>query len=213
MHLLTVGDSFTYGEELEDRSNAWPCVLGKLIDYEVTNLGMPSRSNTYMARKVVEHAKSYDLIVIAWSHFARIEFADSAGIYDIWPGISDNMFREPDVTHRKQLIQYVNRHYSDNYLYRRSLTDIILTQAYLTQINKRYIMLDAFGNNRYRNLNTDIVDQVNSTYYIGWPTETMMEWTWPKKVAEGPCGHFLDEGHKIVANKIYEYIRHLGWVS
>lgn len=213
MKLLTVGDSFTWGEELEDRSNAWPHVLGKLIDYKVTNLGMPSRSNTYMARRVVEHAQAHDLIVIAWSHFARMEFADDLGIFDIWPGSSDQSFRHEDISHRKELIDYVTRYHSDEYLYRQYLTTILLTQAYLKQNNKRYIMLDAFGNNKHRNLNFDIVNQVDPTYYIGWPNETMMEWTWPKKVAEGPNGHFLDEGHVVVANKIYEYIRNLSWVS
>jgi multimeric flavodoxin WrbA len=63
-------------------------------------------------------------------------------------------------------------------------------------------MLDAFGNNQYRNLNSDIVDQIDSTYYVGWPTTTMMEWT--HGTPQGPNGHFLEQGHELVANKIYE---------
>jgi hypothetical protein len=39
----------------------------------------------------------------------------------------------------------------------------------------------------------------------------MAEWT--RGVQKGPGGHFLDDGHKKVADKINEHIRHLGWVS
>jgi hypothetical protein len=39
----------------------------------------------------------------------------------------------------------------------------------------------------------------------------MMEWTY--ETPQGPGGHFLEQGHVIVADKINEYIRHLGWVS
>ena len=71
-------------------------------------------------------------------------------------------------------------------------------------------MLNAFGNNNYRKNNT-VVDQIDSTYYIGWPNETMMEWTYG--TPQGPGGHFLEQGHQRVADKIYEHIRYLGWVS
>ena len=63
MKLLTIGDSFTYGEELRDRNKAWPHVLGKLLDYEVTNLGQPGCSNNAMVRTAIEHSNEYDLIV------------------------------------------------------------------------------------------------------------------------------------------------------
>ena len=48
MRLLTVGDSFTYGEELSDLNNAWPCLLGKQLGWSVTNLGQPASGNTRM---------------------------------------------------------------------------------------------------------------------------------------------------------------------
>ena len=88
MKLLTVGDSFTFGDELADRNVAWPFLLGKQLGYEVTNLGKPGSGNTRMVRHAVEQINNYDLIIIAWSHFARTELADENGFYDIWPGCS-----------------------------------------------------------------------------------------------------------------------------
>lgn len=211
MQLLTVGDSFTYGDELSDVTNAWPFVLGNRLGYEVTNLARPGKSNDYIVKTVVEHADNYDLIVIAWSHFARREFADAHGIYDIWPGNKGNLFTG-DLLHRRELIEYTNRHHSDEYLYYRYTLNIILMQSYLKCLNKRFIMLDAFGNTSARELGTDeILNKIDTNNYIGWPSESMMEWTYG--TLRGANGHFLEDGHKIVADKIYEYIRHLSWIS
>jgi hypothetical protein len=76
-------------------------------------------------------------------------------------------------------------------------------------------MLDTFGNHQANErtavTNQDLLDQIDPTYYVGWPNQSMMEWTYG--TPRGPRGHFLEQGHEIVADKIYEYIRHLGWIS
>ena len=218
MKLLTVGDSFTYGEELADRNVAWPYLLGKQLGYEVTNLGKPSKSNTYIVRQAIEHAHEYDLIVIAWSHFARIEFADDHGLYELWPGNRGNLFNNK-LSYRKNLLEYINRHHSDQYLYSQYLINIILLQSYFKQNNKKYIMLDSFNecydpttpSEKMRLSMPQLVNQIDSIYYLGWSKETMIEWTYG--CSKGPGGHFLEDGHKVVADKIYEHIRHLSWVS
>jgi len=209
MRLLAVGDSFTYGEELSNLNNAWPYLLGNKLGYEITNLAKPGSGNTRMIRHAVEQINNYDLIVIAWSHFARTELADENGFYDLWPGCSILPHKEFSLW-RSDVINYYSKHHNDQYLYNQYLINIILIQQYLKFNNKKYIMLDTFGNNNYRKNNT-VVDQIDPTYYIGWPTTTMMEWT--HGCLKGPGDHFLEQGHEIVADKIYEHIRHLGWIS
>jgi hypothetical protein len=209
MKLLTVGDSFTYGEELSDLNNAWPYLLGNKLGYAIDNLAKPGSGNTRMVRHAVEQINNYDLIIIAWSHFARTELADENGFYDLWPGCSTIPHKEFSPW-RSDVINYYSKHHNDQYLYNQYFINVVLLQNFLNANNKKYIMLDAFGNNNYRK-NDIIVDQIDSTFYIGWPTETMMDWTY--KTPQGPRGHFLEQGHEIVADKIYEHIRHLGWIS
>ena len=212
MKLLTVGDSFTYGEELENRSLAWPYLIANKSGWIVTNLAKPGKSKDFILRQVVENIHDYDIVIIAWSHFARFEYSDEWGVYDIWPGSLGNLF-DGEVAYRKDIIDYVTKHHDDQYLYTQYLLDIILLQNYLKVNDKKYIMLDAFGNTKpnVRNLNTELAKQIDPTYYLGWPNQSMMEWTYG--APQGTGGHFLEEGHKIVAEKIYEYIRHLGWIS
>lgn len=214
MKLLTVGDSFTYGEELSDLDNAWPFVLAKRLGYEITNLAKPGSGNIRMVRHCVEQINNYDIIIIAWSHFARIEWADQKGIYDIWPGCSE----DPHIAvapWRKYLIDHITYNHDDNYLYRQYLLNVILIQNFLKSQNKRYLMLDSFGNHqsnaRMTFSNRDLLDQVEKTYYLGWPDQSMMEWTY--NTSRGPGGHFLDQGHLQVANVIINHMKELKWVS
>ena len=75
-------------------------------------------------------------------------------------------------------------------------------------------MLDAFSNRYVKEIQSnfiDLIENIDKTYYIGWPDKTMMQWTYGTPI--GVRGHFLEEGHAIVADKIYEHIRNLGWVS
>ena len=213
MKILAVGDSFTYGDELTNPlADSWPAKLSHLLGYQIDNLGLPSTGNTYTVRTVLENFNNYDLFIIAWSHFARIEVADQFGIYDTWPGNPGLKFSN-NLDFRLELVKYYTLHYDDSYLYKQYEMNIVLLQNLLSNNNKKYLMLDAFGNNQspLRNVKTLIHDMIDTTYYLGWPNETMMEWTYGTE--QGPGGHFLEDGHKLVADKIYEHIRHLGWVS
>ena len=214
MRLLTVGDSFTYGEELAELTSAWPFLLGDKLGYEVTNLAKPGSGNTRMVRHCVEQLDNYDIAIIAWSHFARIEMADENGFYDLWPG-GGLLPHKQYSPWRWEIIDYFSRHHNDDYLYRQYLLDIILIQNFFKANNKQYLVLDSFGNHqvnqRTADQNRDLIDQIDATYYVGWPDSTMMEWAYRCPV--GDRGHFLEEGHIKVAEKIYSHMEQLSWVN
>jgi hypothetical protein len=206
MRLLIVGDSFTYGEELNDLTNAWPNLLTHRVGCELTNLSRPGSGNTRMVRHCIEQVNNYDIAIIAWSHFARTELSDENGFYDLWPGCNP-LPHEEHSPWRKEIINYYSKHHNDDYLYRQYLLNIILIQNFFKANNKSYLMLDSFGNHQYtdrRSTNTDLFAQIDSKFYVGWPDTTMMEWTYGVEI--GPRGHFLEHGHKIVADKIYKHM-------
>lgn len=213
MTLISIGDSFTYGEELADLNNAWPHLLATKLNSTVNNLGLPATGNTSMVRNAVKYCGQADLMVIAWSHYARIELADANGVYDIWPGSNERVHNQSP--YRKDVTRYISRYHNDEHFYQQYLINILLTQGFLKQHNQRYIMVNSFGNNwndfrRTADMQV-LANQIDRDYFLGWPYNQMVEWTY--KCPQGPNGHFLDEGHQRVAEKIYEHIRYLGWVS
>jgi hypothetical protein len=218
MNLLTLGDSFTYGEELEDRSNAWPSLVANQIGYKLVNLGVPANSNTGICRQLVEYFATSgeipNLVIIGWSSPGRMEYSDAFGNFSLWPGFNDEGFR---LHHpwRLKLSDYLNEYHNDEYLYVKYLQDIIFVQNFLKSQNVKCLMLTTFANNYYKkkycNAYHNYEKLIDVDNFIGWPNYGMSEWT--IFCQKGPGGHFLEQGHQRVAKKINEHIRNLSWIS
>jgi hypothetical protein len=210
--LLAIGDSFTYGDELQDVRNGWAHLLAARLGYAVTNKGVCGSGNVKMVRNLVEsNIDHYDLVVIAWSGFDRIEIADDYSTWETWPGARGNNFRVPDksVKFRNTVIDYINRYHNDLYLYRQQyLVQILLAQSYLKYHRKNYVMLDTFINHispmRFDPKNQYLVEKIDTNRFLGWPNESMQEWT--VGVPIGPRMHFLEQGHEIVAKKLHDFL-------
>ena len=217
MKILAVGDSFTYGDELENIAMAWPTVLSHKLNGSVVNKGQSGGSNDCIIRNCIEHTltHSVDLVVIGWTSPGRSEFVDEHGYYDIWPGYTGKLAIEADRLWRKDLVKYITDHHSAEAYYKRFLTQILLMQGFLKSRNQRYVMLNTLQNEHYKKTNptllSNYITQIDTDNFIGFGESGMMEWTYG--CTKGPRGHFLEGGHQIVADKIYEHIRHLGWIS
>lgn len=217
MKILAVGDSFTYGEELSDRSLAWPAVLAQKLNATVVNLGLPAASNDKIVRNVVENTLTElpDLVVIGWSSPGRLEFADEFGYYDVWPGYSGNLFMRDGMHWRKELVEYLNRYHCDEFMHRRFLGQILLVQRYLQSQGIEFIMMNVVNNEHYLNTPFDgrikYINQIDIAKFIDFGSGGMLEWTYGCNL--GPGGHFLEQGHEIVANKVYEHFRNLGRIT
>jgi len=217
-NILSVGDSFTYGEELENRDHAYPYYLAKGLKASVVNLGQPSGGNTQMIRKVIDYVISgepVDLVTIGWTSPGRMEFADANGVFDLWPGYGGALFRQGGQEWRLELLDYINKHHSPEYLYQKFIMDVIMMQSFLKERNIKYVMLSVASNEYYHNTyyNSDAIlpKHIDAANFLGWPNQGMAEWTQGCK--RGPYGHFLTDGHKKVTAKLYEHIRNLGRLS
>lgn len=217
MKILALGDSFTYGEELSDRHLSWPVLLASRLNATAENLGAPAASNDKIVRSLVEYTldNTPDLVVIGWSSPGRMEFADSYGHYDVWPGYSGNLFIKDGMHWRKELVEYISRYHSDEFFHRRFLGQVLLVQSHLKSLGIDYLMMNVVNNNHYLKTEFDslnnYIEKVDTTKFIDFGIGGMLEWTYGCKL--GPGGHFLEDGHAIVANKVYEHFRNLSRIT
>lgn len=209
--LLAVGDSFTYGDELKDRYQAWPYKLADLLDYEVHNMGLSGCSNASIVRRTLEElaVSKYDLVVIGWTSPGRIEWKDDIGIaYNIWPGYSTNGQFFKDHPWREDLLNYINKHHKPEYLYQQYLMQVVMLQSYFKANNIEYRMMDIRHKDYYRAVGKEMHDklaqQINTDKFIGWSEYGMDELT--TDLPKGKGGHPLDKGHERIANEIYTRI-------
>ena len=197
------GDSFTYGDELSDRNCAWPFLLGQMLDCPVTNFGVPGASNEYIIRKTLEKLDegNPELVFLSWTDCNRREF------------YKDTLITTNTSTAER--FDFVKHYYSDWHDSLHSFSNwacqVRTMRGYLESLNIPYWFTCSLGNklvweqyqdsDEFEKWNKQIVDKK----FIGWPQQDFIDWTATFPLAPG--GHPLEQGHKNIAEKIYEYIR------
>jgi lysophospholipase L1-like esterase len=211
--LLTVGDSFTFGDELKDRYQAWPYRLADSLEYEVHNMGQSGAGNASILRRTLEElaVNHYDLVVIGWTSPGRIEWKDDIGIaYDVWPGYPHIAMSFQDHPWRVELLNYISQHHNSAYLYQQYLIQTISLQSYFQANDINYRMIDVRHNDYYRKVGAEMHDrlaeQIHAEMFVGWGKFGMIELT--KGCAQGPGGHPLAKGHERIADELAKHIRY-----
>ena len=202
--ILTLGDSFTYGDELTDRARqAWPYILGQLLDQPVQNLGESGSCNASMVRKLLATTSeyNYDLVVVAWTDPNRFEAWHEplqrpvTVMIDSQAGLSwtDDYYRQS---------------YDPQWAWERWIDQVILAQEYLTQRRQPYLFIRVAGQLDYdvrcQNIK-HLCELVRADRFVGWPSQGMIEIA--AEAERGPGGHPLAQGHERIANEIAKYIR------
>ena len=200
--ILTLGDSFTYGEELDDLNQAWPHLLGRMFNRQVTNMGIPSGSNDRMFRLAISMTSvtHYDLVVVAWSDASRFEVRNGDRIECM-----NHSRLRPD-----WLVEFYKHGYDDRLAHERWFTNILALQAYFKSIRQPYLFCtigEVLTYDQYYPEFKHILDRIDLTYATSWPRDGFL--SWQGDCPRGPGGHPLELGHERIANKLAEYIREL----
>jgi hypothetical protein len=203
--ILTVGDSFTYGDELTNRlESAWPFLLGRQLGVTVKNLGQPGTCNDSMVRKLVKELSRtlYSVVVVGWTDVNRFE---------AW----NEFTRKPDtiMPYSESGLPWVDDYYRHSYHYQyaweRWIQQILLVQAYLTQQQQQYVFISVSGQGDILTQSqhcANMINQIQTDRFVGWPDRGMIQIA--KDTPHGPNNHPLELGHERIANEIATYIRH-----
>jgi hypothetical protein len=183
--ILINGDSFTYGEELKTPLvSAWPSLLDVFADC----IAQPGYSNDAIVNSTVRYIE-HDLrgevthAIIAWTTPHRIEL---------------NGKHLTPTSHRKygSICDYVFLDWDEEWAIDKFFNQVALLDSYLTSKNIPSIFVRTFDVP-----DTDIGD---------WIEGSIVEWM--GECPKGSGGHPLELGHQLIAEKINEHIRTLGWL-
>lgn len=219
--IYCIGDSFTAGAELPDLGMpekkysdlAWPAKLGQLLNRPTTNLGRQGCSNDRIINRALECVwkNDSDLIIIAWSVPGRIDMLDGFGNFSVWAG--KNSYHGNDIrVEIIKLLTVIHNDASDNWYLRKWLRQVILLQTFFQKYNKKYLMIQTHTsqelNSKFWNLNTDLVEKIDTSFFIGWPFSGFREWV--MGMPSMPQKHPTEEGHAVIAHNIQNAIKNLG---
>ena len=147
MLLYTLGDSFTYGEELSDpTTQSWSAVLANKLNYDLINRGKAGCGNSYIVKTAMKQVPKLkpDLVLVAWTTCARIEVADEYGVYDISPGWNRRFAKS--YPHRNTLMKYITSYHNELHQYRGWLRSVVLLQDFFKLRNINYRFINTFDN-------------------------------------------------------------------
>ena len=201
--ILTLGDSFTWGEELDNRiEQAWPYLIARQFDKRLNNLAQSSASNDRILRLAVEETiqRRYDLVVVVWSDQNRLEAWSEA----------DNQIKCVNVHNNflPWIQDYYKYSYNDDYNLEKKSLQILLLQQHFKMINQPYLFANVSGRQMSYRKNLDkfgyIWKQYDLSCFMGWYDGGLVEWA--HDCPRGPGGHPLELGHERIADQVAKYI-------
>lgn len=202
------GCSFTFGEELHDpATQAWPVIVAKNLNVAVENLGWPGASNEHIASLIIDYCSKNDVsntvFIVMWSHFSRQFFCRSENhrflrnISITWPAEYDRDLKNLLFT----------KYYNEEFLFKKTLIQIIFLQNFFKANNYPYIMCTSMGHAMPDVVHGDLkplVDMIDKTKYKGFHTASFDSLTTP--AYRQAKGHPDARAHEEMANIITKWI-------
>jgi len=221
MSILVVGDSVGFGSELPDvpeylgiygndnaddgsiaqpSQYAWPSLLAKRLDTTVNNLSIAGGSNDRIFRLALsESVKSkYSLVICAWTSVDRFDFSYQGKDLPLTAGV-DVSFSFP------WFKQYLVNHYDSTKTQQRWLAQLLSLQAFFKQQQQPYLFAKSCkvvaDNSLYY-----LSRKIDIKYCVNWESDMM---SWCVALPRGEQGHFLEQGHQLVADRFIDKIQAL----
>lgn len=208
-HLVVVGCSFAYGDELDDpKTQSWAALLGKRLGVPVVNISGKGAGNDRIQRRLFEYHyldfpnKNYPLYIIAYSQASRREeYLVDRGDYMVIDETLDNIFSKDYNFSRPHIYnsdeQKLNR---KKLLIQASILNFLRAQNvnYLTTDNIPYsqdeeLYLEANFNAMYNDVMNDFNRLADFAELV-------------KDMPKLPFGHEGYEAQELLANYTYDEI-------
>lgn len=223
MKILVLGDSNTFGAELSDlptkhfgpygndyvdpegqtricppSQHAWPTLLAQRLGCEVSNQSLIGGSNDRIFRLAMEQTllDQWDLVICAWTAVDRFDFA--TGKRDLALSVKCHFSFD-------WIKQFVALHYTSERADTNFVTKLIALQSYFAYKKQPYLFVKSCAIDLHPSVKA-LEDKIDLTYCIDWDRDFH---NWTKLDPRGSDGHFLEQGHRTVADKMYQYVSNL----
>ena len=183
--ILVNGDSFTAGEE---SSIAWPSLIQGTV-----NIATPGASNDHIMMSTIDYLETSNnvcAVIIAWTTPNRI-------------CISGKHLTPTSQRRYGEVVEHVFKDWDEEWAWRKFQHSVNMLHGYLAHKEIPHVFFSTFD------IPAGSMD--GRWYWMEWQSEGIVEWM--GDCPKGPNGHPLELGHQRIAEKVNEYIRHLGWIS
>lgn len=219
MSILVIGDSLSFGSELpdvpeylglygnDDAANgsilqhsqyAWPSLLAKKLNTTVDNLSIAGGSNDRIFRLAMSESvkNKYNLVICAWTTVDRFDFSYQGKDLPLTAGVDVSL-------HFPWFKQYLANHYDSDKSQQRWLVQLLSLQAFFKQQQQSYLFVKSYKIITDKSLNY-LSEKVDTEHCVDWESDMM---SWCVDLPHGKNGHFLEQGHHLVADRFIDRIQ------
>lgn len=203
--LITFGDSFTYGQELQNpKKDCWPQLVANFLEVPLTNNAFPGNSNDKILEQVLFDTYSFrDFVIICFSSISRFYFED----HDGWYTTILNIKQDTDV--RNEIISKLLGSTKEKWLFKRFLTQAIYLQEFLESRQVNYLFVNGFEsydtNLAKSKENWHLIQMLHKNKFVGWPDQSFGNLT--DHLPRGKFKHPLEESHLLFSQIMIEKIQ------
>jgi|LakMenEpi03Aug12_release.lakeMendotaPanAssembly.Ray.scaffolds.fasta_scaffold49262_3 lysophospholipase L1-like esterase len=221
MSILVIGDSLSFGSELSDvpehlglygndnaadgrttqpSQYAWPSLLAKRLGTTVDNLSIAGGSNDRIFRLALSKSvkNKYSLVICAWTTVDRFDFSYQGKDLPLTAGADASL-------HFPWFKQYFVNHYDSTKSQQRWLAQLLSLQAFFAQQQQPYLFAKGCKVVVHESLNY-LSRKIDTKYCVNWESDMM---SWCVALPQGENGHFLEQGHQLVADRFIDKIQAL----
>lgn len=234
MRLYFNGCSHTFGDDLNNRHDAWPAILSSRLGCNFLNDSVSGGTNDRILYRTLKQHREFDKFYIAWTYTSRFTRYRSDNNHDV---NFNAQLKHEQYGQKSEFLTYGKLHYAcwnnELYNFKLWLQNIILLQRFFESIKKPYVMInsdnnlidrwsvgwDAFNNNVqsilcFDRLNDEqlyaehleIQSLLNQIDYSNYIGWNNWWLTILKQTHNsGPTGHLLESGHVATAEYILNY--------
>lgn len=215
LKIVSFGDSFIYGSELEnnhDGSNAWPGLAAKELGYEYKTCAIPGCGNESIAIQIFEYFASAPvkdtLAVINWTWTQRWDFyiKDHETWITLGPTcVPEKLANVVDRVQGQRLVEFYNDYANSSLLWNkfRTLQTVANVQQYLN--NKGIVNIQTYTDRHMFDTQWHAPDYIKELQGIvkpamsDWNDLTFLEWCDSQGFYKTPTLHPLEDAHQAAA--------------
>jgi hypothetical protein len=214
--IVSFGDSFIFGTELQDNNNgskAWPGLIAKDLGYDYETLAIPGCGNEFIAMQVYHYfannTTESTLAVINWTWSQRWDFYIVG--HEKWVTLGPTCVPEKleksldDVDESKRIVDFAHDYCINSLLWNkfRTLQTMANVQQYITQKNinaiQTYTDRHIFDTQHHAPDYIQELQNIVKPNMLEWDGKTFLEWSDSHGFYKTETWHPLEPAHLAAA--------------
>lgn len=204
--IVSCGDSFFYGSDLQDRQSTWPALISKELHHDYQCLAQPGAGNLRILQQIIQSLATHGdnaIYLINWTWTDRFDYVSV--LDESWHTVRPSL---DDTSHDDLYYRHFHSELADKFrdlIYISQACDLLTGRRYLMTYMDHLLLDQQWHAPDYVRFLQDRVKSRLQTFQ----GQNFLEWSRSNGFEESVRWHPLESAHRAAANFWLPEVRHL----